>query len=528
MIKTARGVVAWNSSTIPDDLITSSEDKPRLSRCAVEIDLLSHHILNRRTIQPRLLHYDFIERRDHIPSNQKLVHSMAELWRDEEKRLEKKGDLHSLSCLYTSGSRLEHDDCGKGPWIHEAELRLKLEQKIQAEKPRSDSHILSFDTFVPPVKSQSLVQTALESVTDMFPSELSSSSQKKENYVGMKTSSGRLRDDSGDFPSAEVDERRIFALLNDIETNASVPWNKEDYFTEHSSESASEIDFDGDLLGRGQEFLQNPSNYETVPSFGDGTFQPISNVGIHDFSDDLDVDFDIMSPTTRKPHEGERVPKLVVSQTKFVQADSTRDVVDGRDVHRLHLRGGALTPRSKKRKGSTDSTSNSPYKRPRSSNPNYQQPRAGTSLYAPRLIVQHVCSITRVGRDVQPHLHLKQYVWHERPPSTQSILLSLQQFGIPRVIACSAYYGKNEDVPISTREYAGREFKLVSTSLPYLGLFNNGANFPKSIFKLTPKAVPCTHTRIWQIQQKAPLKTMVNDSPAGDVVDVISSFQAGR
>ena len=527
--------LAWNSSTIPDCLITCSEDKPRLSRCALEIDLLAHQILNRHTIEPRLLHYDFIERRHCILPNQKLVHSMAELWRDEEKRLEKKGDRQSLSSLYSSGLRFEDDK--KGLWIHEAELRLKLEQKIQAEKARIDSPILSFDTFVRPVNFESLVQTALESVTDMFPSELPSSSQKEENYVGMKASFGHLRDNSGDFPSAEVDEGRIFALLNDIETNRSAPWNmKEDeYSSEQSSESASEIDFDTDLLGRGQEFLQNPSDHEPVPSFGDGIFQPTSNVGVHDFSDDLDVDFDITSSTARKPRENERVQKLVASQTRFDQGDNTGDVIDARHFPELRVRGSASSPESKKRKRSANSSSSSSDKRPESGD---QQPRTGTSVYVPQLALHGIGSITQIGCTirqsiqgedfpVQPPLQFKQYIWHGRPPSTQNILSSLQQFGIPCVISCCAHYGKNEDVPISTREYAGREFKLVSTSLPYLELFNSGENFPKSIFKLTPKTTSRTHTKIWQIQQRPPLKTIANYSPAVDVVDTISSFQTG-
>jgi hypothetical protein len=530
--------LVWNSSTIPDRLITSSEDKPRLSRCAIEIDLLAHQILNRHTIKPRLLHYDFIERRHPIPPNQKLVHSMAELWQDEEKRLEMKGDRQSPSSLYTSGLRFEEDQ--KGPWIHEAELRLKLEQKIQAEKARMDSPILSFDTFVRPVNFESLVQTALESVTDMFPSELPSSSQKEENYVGMKASSGHLRDNSGDFPSAEVDEERIFALLNDIETNRSAPWNmKEDeYSSEQSSESASEIDFDTDLLGRGQEFLQNATDHEPAPSFGDGIFQSTSNVGVHDFSDDLDVDFDITSSTARKSRKSERVEKLVASQTRFDRGDCIGDVIDAKHFHPLRLRAGASSPESKKRKRSANSSSNSSEKRTKSGDPIDQQPRTGASFYVPRLALQRIGSTTQIGCTnrqsmqgedfpVHPPLRFKQYIWYGRPPSTQNILSSLQQFGIPRMISCGAHYGKNEDVPISTREYAGREFKLVSTSLPYLELFNTRENFPKSIFKLTPKTASRTHTRIWQIQQRAPLKTIANYSPVVDVVDTISGIQTG-
>ena len=68
----------WDEFTIPEHLITSSGDKPRLSHCAIEIDLASHHILNRQTIKPRMLHYDFVERRSPIPLEEKLVHRVRE------------------------------------------------------------------------------------------------------------------------------------------------------------------------------------------------------------------------------------------------------------------------------------------------------------------------------------------------------------------------------------------------------------------------------------------------------------------
>lgn len=572
----------WNASTIPGHLITSSADKPRLSHCSIEIDLLSHHILNRRTISPRLLHHDFIERHNPVPLDQKLVHSMAELWRDEERRRAKNGDPQSEPFMYTSGSRHDEGDRGNGPWIHEAEMRVKINETIQAERERSDTDALSFDTFVSPTNFQSIVQTALESVTDMFPSELPSSSQK-ENYVGMNVSSWHLRENSGEFPSAQIDEGRIFELLDEIEATAGASQSikEEDYFSERSSKSPSGIDFDADLLGRGQqETIEPPIDYERMPPFADRQFNLSAGEDFPEFSDDLEIDFDFTS-LAGKTQNSPRASETAHPVTTVNHGNDTNNNNEVEVIPPFRLRGGASTPELKKRKRSTDSISSAirqklkfvenvdgqftndiPFHRQAGLSHSNSSTGGVNEMVNPSVVESRPHLVVddrsvnktslgessarfRQGPELKSHYnarnrpnqgqlatldlshpHFEQYVWQIRPPSTPSLLSSLHGLGIPRVIPRSAYYSKDDDVSASTREYGGREFKLVSNSLQYVKSFNSGANFSKTIFKDTDDSTPRASTRIWQIQQVPPLKvTCVNDDTVEDAVST-SGFQA--
>jgi DNA polymerase zeta len=236
----------FSDLTIPGHLIITSDTRPRLSFCALEIDLRCQDILNRKSIKPRLLHYDFIERRHPPPLEEKLVHSMAELWQDEEKRRADRGENAPLS-MYTS--RFPSNEEAKGPWIHESEMRRKLDEAIRAERAKGDGRMLNFDTFVKQSKFSSMVQTALESVTDMFVGMDPELGFKEGDYVGLGTSSGHIRENSGDFPSAEVNEARILAMLQDLDEGTAMHGNGLDDISA-SDRSLSDVDFDADLLSR--------------------------------------------------------------------------------------------------------------------------------------------------------------------------------------------------------------------------------------------------------------------------------------
>ncbi|EGC47812.1 polymerase zeta subunit [Histoplasma capsulatum var. duboisii H88] len=57
-------------------------------------------------------------------------------------------------------------------------------------------------------------------------------------------------------------------------------------------------------------------------------------------------------------------------------------------------------------------------------------------------------------------------------PSRSEVLTTMQADGRPSIIYQGPHYSNEEDVPDRAREYAGREFKLESTTVPYLPLFD--------------------------------------------------------
>jgi DNA polymerase zeta len=464
----------WAISTIPSHLISTAKDRPRLSHCTLEVDLLAHHILNRQTIKPRLLHHDFVERQNPRPPDEKLVHSMAELWLDEERRRKKIGKWQPMPSLYSSLSENDADIKRKGPWIHETELRAKLEETIQNERARSDAHALSFDTFIQPVKFQSLVQTALESVTDMFPIDVPS---QKEAYVGMVASSGRVRENSHEFQSGDVDEAQILALLKDIDTandNPEVSW-QEEYFSELSSEAASDVDFDGDLLGRGQN--QGESDVEA------GAFP---YVDIQDFSDDSEIDFEI----------GSKSVKFKKERTFESDGDSP--------FKPLRLRGGASEPepgRKKRRKNEPFARGKNPktvYPASETESPRNTRSENRTSMLVNRVDARSL--VANSDNSGTPTIELSQKIWSISPPSKADVATNLRRHGIARVVPQGVFYGRDEDVPSTTREYGGREFKLVSRTLPYLDHFKTGIS--TGLFQDADD--DDTKHRIWQLENRPP------------------------
>jgi hypothetical protein len=468
-----------------------------------------------------------------------------------------------------------------------------LDEVIRLERAKSDGHALSFDTFVKRTSFDSLVQTALESVTDMFPPERPSSSQKREDYVGINASSGHLREHSGDFPSADVDEGRIADLLDDAETNNDTHWNDsaslkdEEYFSdEDQSESPSEVDFDADLLGRGQqESIENQITPADMlsPDYASTSFH--DTLDIPNFSDDFDLDFDLSSPT-KKPAVTVPGPGI---PTILVQGENGNGDVDvNEEAKILRLRGGASSPEHKeKKRKKNEPTSTSSSKRPKAltlvvggSQPHNPQVTKSLLISGPSktstpggrtTLAANPIQKRRAALDItvhpSPHLHppathgistieaiqfppsqlalppdqdvlspfslesqqetatphlsrgrkyrhthksssllVRQHTWSVCPPSANALLSNLHQLGIPRVVPRCAYYSKAEDVPVSAREYAGREFRLVSDTLPYLDSFGAGLSFTGSIIRDGPAPIPCLGPtwKVWQFERRPP------------------------
>jgi DNA polymerase zeta len=58
------------------------------------------------------------------------------------------------------------------------------------------------------------------------------------------------------------------------------------------------------------------------------------------------------------------------------------------------------------------------------------------------------------------------------PPTFKEVEATMCEHGVPDVIYQEAFYSNEDDVPARAREYAGREFKLESDTLPFLPEFD--------------------------------------------------------
>ncbi|KAF6802480.1 DNA polymerase zeta catalytic subunit [Colletotrichum sojae] len=109
------------------------------------------------------------------------------------------------------------------------------------------------------------------------------------------------------------------------------------------------------------------------------------------------------------------------------------------------------------------------------------------------------------------------YLIGSLPPTSKQITSTLKDLQIADVIYQDAYYSEEKDVPSRPREYAGREFRLESNSLPYLADFDpTGISSENTSMKPDPsvskakadmiyesQGSACSH-RSWEIAQPPP------------------------
>ncbi|CZR64127.1 probable catalytic subunit of DNA polymerase zeta UPR-1 [Phialocephala subalpina] len=210
----------WHDRSIPKELVTDEATLPRVSHCAIEVDICVQDILNRQHIKSRLLHHDFIERLNPLAPHEKLVHSMAGLWRDETRRRRSRmsnPDPGSSAFPPEVMVSISADprNSQRGGWIHEEEYRERIQALIAEEENKSDGAKLSFNNFVKPTPFDSSVRTSLESVEDLYPENL-------RHALGVAPGStiGVVNYDVNDADGTEVDENRILGLVGADEDEA--------------------------------------------------------------------------------------------------------------------------------------------------------------------------------------------------------------------------------------------------------------------------------------------------------------------
>lgn len=254
----------WHDHSIPSSLISSDEKLPRQSHCSIEVDVCVQDILNRHDIVSRPLHHDFIERVHPTKSSEKLVHSMASLWRDETRR--RRARMGETGCspfppeVLVSVSA-DPRNSQPGGWIHEEEHRAKLRDVIKDEHAKSNGKELAFDTFVEKTPYEAQIKTSLESVEDLFP----------ENLKHLKTSTKATRTSVSNPTTGEsdVDESRVLSFVED------------DYPYESGEEPAH-----GKTLSRGKEGSHSDEQLHVSKTHGTAQVVP-EDFGVTDSSKKL-------------------------------------------------------------------------------------------------------------------------------------------------------------------------------------------------------------------------------------------------
>jgi len=208
----------WHNGSIPELSILPESQFQRQSYCALEVDIHVRDIFNRKQVSARPLHYDFVERTNPISSDVKLVHSMAELWRDENRRRGSNGK--PAEGLVSSSS----DQRGPpGAWIHEAEYRERIKGVIKTEKQSSDGRAIRYETYVSRTQFESFWPTAFESVAESFEGGGLPPDKKVELEVeaGIAEVDESLLYDIGEGEFSDSDFEGLFDVIDDLEAEKS-------------------------------------------------------------------------------------------------------------------------------------------------------------------------------------------------------------------------------------------------------------------------------------------------------------------
>ncbi|KAH6677646.1 DNA polymeras-like protein zeta catalytic subunit [Halenospora varia] len=560
----------WHDRSIPDELVTGESELPRVSHCSIEVDIHVQDILNREEIKPRPLHHDFIERLNPLPPDQKLVHSMAGLWRDETRRRKSRmsnpepgSSPFPAEVMISISADLRNSQ--PGGWIHEEEHKEMIEQLIDEEKEKSDGTKISFNTFVKPTPFDSIVRTCLESVEDLYPENL-----RPALGLEPRTATQTIPYEVDKDDDREVDEKRILAFDTSNDDFDDFPYEsdeeimrelelsqrkkegdkvEEKHLGFHDIKKAEHV-VDDETRPGGDQFAAQFVDPADPTSMNDSNFSleesrssqsgKLSNKS--DTTPEISTsttELGAFPPITSKP--GTKRPlspvlgdinstkrrKLSTTVTDVRRAEKDAPLLLHPSVGEGHTAGrpeskaptinGAVTDKSlgsrpaKSSQETVDQTSlpqsfpvvkdpqdpNTILRLSQKSNteqtpvdkkkhvsfdPSLTMPQSSSQAFSPLGSKSSTSGKTKglratfLGRREDNIL-----VQSELPPPQDYILSTMDDFGLPSKIYQDAFYSNEEDVPERAREWAGREFKLESTTLPFLPSFDSTGTSEASV-----------------------------------------------
>ncbi|RDL36039.1 DNA polymerase [Venustampulla echinocandica] len=551
----------WHDHSIPPQLVTDESELPRASHCSIEVDICVQDILNRREIKQRHLHYDFIERVSPIPADEKLVHSMAELWRDETRRRKSKmsnaspgdspfppEDMISMSA--------DSRNSQPGGWIHEEEYREKLMSLIMDERNSGDGVGISFDTFVKQTADGSTVTTCLDSAEDLYPENL-------RQALGLAPGTAmNISYDSNDKEGKIVDEERIVDFHSDIDEDDSPYGSDEDImqeveFAQRKQEDLvekrhlqspdllkSEHDIDDESRPGGDQYAvqfldpSDPTSLDSMLSSQEGVLLKEKqkkdtkrslypelgetpsvkrrrsssshhlSTSSHRESISSGINPKLSSAgIVNKGNSGAPIPHPTKNEVlrRSSRSKSIQTIVSGLNANPITMPLSQETSKSNQgfstqslrfpvvkdpqdpstilRLSQKSSSQHNPADKTRVSFHTFGSlSEEATKLTTPRTPNTNTNSLdpsykhsSGSGNLLVTFGALQKgdfLVYPQLPPSQDSIASTMEEFGLPPVIYQDPFYSNEQDVPERVWEWAGREFKLESLSVPFLPEFD--------------------------------------------------------
>ncbi|KAF3912680.1 hypothetical protein ABW21_db0203950 [Orbilia brochopaga] len=561
----------YHDGSVGGENVLEDVEFPRTSHCSLEVDIRVQDILNRLDVEPRHLHSDFLELRNPTPLDQKLVPSMAELWRDEQRRRKMKDiGVESFGVVFSAATREMH-----GGWVHEEEYRDRIAELIEMEAtvrggPR-------WDTFVKNDERARGIKTTWETVEDFYPSAQGDDITHLPPEVFESQS------------SVDVDEEGIFRA-DDVQVPDGLADKDED---EDEEDAADEVLEDGAIEKMEEKLSQTVIRKDDFDDFGILPLSESWSFIEHEFNIPTDL-FSTVKPPVRgdangiEIHGTERPLKLrkrengsydirtarpivkeapsstqVPSTPRKSQSQSTQDfqltpskrslveAMFSPRKHRIPDSQGSSQGLLAESEGSqgrpSQNSRTSTLKGIKSSFPvvkdhgeetmhrlsqsqEAQKPKAmllssnydsqqqyGFSKSSFRVLesqstdaTQVISLATAIKAAFPPRGQL--LCLNSVPPPTADLIATLDDYRLPHMIYQDAYYSNEKDVPERAREYAGKEFRLQSNTVNFLPAFDpDGGDVPTSSApqKQSKKDTRKTLFRRWEFARLPPSRTEV-------------------
>jgi DNA polymerase zeta len=503
----------WHDASIPEEFMAEEDQYPRQSHCTLEVDICVQDILNRHELQYRPIHHDFLERSSQMPRNpdDKYVPSMAGLWRDETRRrklrmglLDPSSSPFPAEVMVSMSADPRNKD--KGGWIHEEEYREIVAGLIEEERRQKGD--VKFETFVKPVEGLERLRTAVESIEDLYPENLASQQlpdDKLDQPAGIQ-----LSDQDTDYPAPGLGETHDQQQGETVVEEPQVE-DEADAAVQSDTEEHQSLDpLTASLLHKSSDDYTN----DELIDEGIDLVDP-SEEGDPESSDELG---NMWKRTLEDPQESPSKRLRVMAATQgSPKRVSFRNAMGAQSARSSDRPGNDGAPRpgqfsqaSIKAHGSGGPTTLSfpVVKNPtdpetvlRLSQSGYSNSQEAPKTPGPKRLavraLQHSPVTPWTHQKTSPALpsssgpkahaeamslteklsasfeHRKRTVYYNRlPPSAEVVGSTMMHAGLPPVIYQDAYYSDEKDVPDRAREYAGREFKLQSRTLPYLPPFD--------------------------------------------------------
>lgn len=554
----------WHDRTIPPESITSTDVLPKQSHCTLEVDVCVQDILNRNAIKERPLHHDFIERKHPISADEKLVQSMAGLWQDETRRRKKRlGIKDPGSSPFTAEELVSMSasprDQKKAGWIHEGEFREHLLRVIDEEKKANDAATISFDDYVKHDMIEDTIQSAMDSVEDLYPQKLEPLMTQialadADNAAGTKAYDTTIFSDGfdidneieGDYSYPEdaydndndglsssfpIDDEVLDALAGEMNATRG----KHDEVDEEDSHRRYLHASQSRLSKRMRTVVVDPQEERLKKRpkavFGDTSKDELTSKGQDDSFSSLDVAAILQeaeedserigpddTPPLQPPYGPDSSHKPVrASQNQRLLFPVVKDPNDPMTVLRFSQRSGLSKENSQLSQVSADLDPQESHAPEKSSSEPTSESNDSTETLPPMAgMFPGVCDVSGITTN-------RKLLFYRFPcPTAADVKASIQDDGRPAVVYQKAFYSDDSDVPERSREYAGRDFRLVSNSIRYLPEFDRrGRNMHMYTENLPPipsldeqrredqKLRELSSARVWEFARLPPTRSEV-------------------